>query len=70
MFKFSRTRILPLFLQKRITIAALARLAGVSHQATQRALEGERVSAVIVSKIADALEIDAASYLEPPSRAI
>lgn len=58
MFKFDRTKILPLFLEKRITVAELARLAGVAHPSAQKAVSGERVSATIISKIADALGIE------------
>ena len=69
MFKFSRKLILPLFLERRMTVAALARNAGVAHQSAQRALDGKLVSATIVGKICAALEIDAVKFLEPPSKA-
>ena len=66
MFRFARKKILPVFLQKRMTVAELARLAGIAHQSAQKAVSGELVSAVIVSKVADALRIDATEYLETP----
>lgn len=68
MFKFDRTKILPLFLEKRITVAELARLAGIAHQSAQKAVSGERVSATIISKIGDALGIEnVADFLVEPT---
>lgn len=68
MFKFDRAKILPIFLEKRITVAELARLAGVAHQSAQRAVSGEKVSALIVAKVAAALGIEkTADYLKPPA---
>ena len=64
MFRFSRLKILPLFLSRRITIAELARLAGISHQSAQKAVNGENVSAVIIGKVADALKFDATDFME------
>ena len=64
MFKFTRQKILPLFLQKRMTIAELARRAGISNQTAQRAVDGKKVGAVIVSKVADALGINALDFIE------
>ena len=64
MFRFTRQKILPLFLQKRMTVAELARRAGISNQTAQRAVEGKKVGAVIVSKVADALGINALDFIE------
>ena len=68
MFRFNRTKILPLFLQKKITVAELARIAGVSHQAAQKAVNGQTVGAVVIAKIAEALNVDAMNFLEPPAQ--
>ena len=68
MFRFNRTKILPLFLQKKITVAELARTAGVSHQAAQKAVNGQTVGAVVIAKIAEALNVDAMNFLEPPAQ--
>lgn len=64
MFRYKRERILPYFLQKRMTIAELARKAGISHQSAQRAIEGEAVSAVIIGKVAEALDFNAMDFLD------
>lgn len=64
MFRFKRERILPLFLSRRMTVAELARKAGVSHTSAQRAVEGEKVAAPIIDKVAEILGIDAMDYLE------
>lgn len=66
MFRFTRERILPLFLQRRMTTAELARVAGVSHKAATRAVNGLPVQADIVGKVADALNVDAVQFLDPP----
>lgn len=63
MFRFKRRKILPLFLQKRMTVAELARRAGVANQTAQRAVEGKKVSAVVIGKIAAALNIEEPSEL-------
>lgn len=48
-----------------MTVAELARLAGVAHQSAKRAVSGEKVSALIVAKVAAALGIEkTADYLE------
>lgn len=64
MFRFNRERILPHFLKQKMTVAELARKAGISHASAQRAVEGEAVSAVIVGKVAQALDFDAMGFLE------
>ena len=64
MFRYKRELILPHFLQKRMTVAELARKAGISHQSAQRAVEGEAVSAVIIGKVAEALDFNAMDYLD------
>ena len=68
MFRFKREKILPLFLQRKMTVSELARRAGISNQTAQRAVEGEKVGAVIISKIADALNIDALNFIEERER--
>ena len=68
MFRFEREKILPIFLERRITVAELARLARTAHMSAWRAVNGEQVSAPIITKIADALGIDASdvpSFLVP-----
>lgn len=66
MYQFTRERILPLFLQRRMTTAELARKAGVSHGTATRAVNGLPVQAAVVGKIADALNVDALQYLAKP----
>lgn len=68
MFRFTRQKILPLFLQRYMTIAELARKAGVTHGSASRAVQGEAVAAPIVTKIAKALGIEPYDYLEPNYR--
>lgn len=63
MFRYKRELILPYFLSKRMTVSELARRAGISHQSAQRAVEGEAVSAVIIGKVAEALDFNAMDYL-------
>lgn len=63
MFRFSRERILPLFLQTGMTVTELAHKAGVAYQSAQRAVDGEKVGANIIGKIASALNIDPMQYL-------
>ena len=70
MFRFEREKILPIFLERRITVADLSRLAKTSHAAAWRAINGEAVGATVVSRIADALGITAADtpkFLVRPS---
>ncbi len=64
MFRFTRQKILPLFLQRRMTIAELAHRAGIANKTAQRAVDGEKVSAVVVGKVADALGINALDFIE------
>lgn len=68
MFKFKRERILPLFLQRRMTIAELARKAGLSHKAAYRAVNGLTITAPVVEKTARALNFDAMEFLENPTQ--
>ena len=55
MYQFTRTKVLPLFLQRRMTIRQLAKDAGVSEKTADRAVNGLPITAVVVSRIADAL---------------
>lgn len=65
MYRFSREKILPVFLSKGWTTYGLAKRAGVGWRVTHKAINGGKVSAVIVGKIAAALDIDPLEYLEP-----
>lgn len=64
MFRFNRERILPLFLKQKMPVAELARKAGIGQNSAQRALEGKKVAAPIVAKVAAALSIDPMEFLE------
>ena len=66
-FRFSRAKILPVFLSKRITTEQLARNAGVAIQTAERAVNGQRISARVVDGIASALNVDAVQYLAQPA---
>ena len=62
MFRFEREKILPIFLERRITVAETA------HMSAWRAVNGESVGATVLSRIALALGIDASdvpSFLVP-----
>ena len=66
MFRFKRKLILPLFLQKRVTMVSLARKAKVNFNTAVRAVNGLPITAGVVDKIAQALGIDPLDYLETP----
>ena len=66
MFKFRRAQILPLFLKNSMTVAQLARSAGISHKAAYRAVNGLSITAPVVEKTARALNFDAMTFLETP----
>lgn len=66
MFAFQREKILPVFLAKRITVQELARLAGISHNSAFRAVNGMTISAKTVDRAAQALNIDALTFLAEP----
>lgn len=68
MFKFNRTKILPLFLAKQMTIAEFARVAGISHKAAYRAVNGLSITAPVVEKTACALNLNAMEFLENPAQ--
>ena len=68
MFRFNREQILPLFLQRRITVAELARLSGISHKAAYRAVNGLTITAPVVEKTARALNFDALTFLANPAQ--
>lgn len=57
MYKFIREKILPLLLQRQISVGTLSRLAGTSYKATKKALNGERASAAVLAKVGTALGI-------------
>ena len=67
MFKFSRTKILPLFLAKQMTTNELARKAGINYKSAYRAVNGLSITAPVVEKTARALQIDAVTFLENPA---
>lgn len=64
MFRFNRERILPYFLKQEMTVAELARRAGISHASAQRAVDGKKVAAPIIAKVAETLGIDPMEFLE------
>ena len=64
MFRFAREKILPLFLEQKMTVAELARKAGIANASAQRAVEGKKVAAPIIAKVADALGIAPMDYLD------
>lgn len=57
MYQFTRAKVLPLFLQRRITLRQLAKEAGVSEKTADKAVNGLPITAVVVSRIADALGV-------------
>lgn len=57
MFKFRRELILPLFLQRRITLTTLAKEAGVPVKSVARAVNGLAISPKSVDRIATALRV-------------
>ena len=61
MFRFSREKILPLFLQAQLSIRQLAVVAGISWTTAFKAVNGLRVSSKVVDKICKALRIDDAT---------
>ena len=63
MFRFIRTKILPLFLAREMTIYELSKMSGVSHRTCQRAVNGEKVSAPIVTRICKALGISSSEQV-------
>lgn len=68
MFKFQRNLILPLFLQRQMTIEKLARTAGVNPKTAFRAVNGLPITSNVVDKIARALDFDAINFLENPAQ--
>lgn len=58
MARFTADKIYPKFIEKGMTKTEFAELAGVSRQTLWRALDGEEISDLAVSKIAKALELD------------
>ena len=63
MFRFNRTKILPVFLSRRVTVASLAKAAGCDISTANRAINGGRIHAKSVASIADALGIEAVDFL-------
>lgn len=67
MFRYERAKILPFFLNQGLTVAELARRAGVSHTSAQRAVDGEKIAATIIAKVANALGIKPEDFMADPS---
>lgn len=63
MFRFSRNRILPIFLKRRITIKKLAYEAGVSERVMAKAVNGLPISAKTVDRVAEALGFNPLDFL-------
>ena len=68
MFRFDREKILPVFFQKKWTTYELARRAGCGHHSAFKAVNGERVAAPVITKVAAALNVDAVKFLAAPSK--
>lgn len=68
MLRFTREKILPLFLQSGFTVSDLAKKAQISHKTASRAVEGLGITAPVVAKIARALNFDAMKFLENPAQ--
>lgn len=68
MFRFDREKILAAFLKKKWTTYELARRAGCGHHTAFKAVNGEAVSAAVISKVAAALNVDAVKFLAAPSQ--
>lgn len=58
MYQLKREQALPTFLKRRITIRQLAKEAGVSEKAAERAINGLPIQAAIVDRICAALSVD------------
>lgn len=65
MYRFKRELILPVFLATQWTTYELARRAGVGFRAAFNAVNGKRVGADIIAKVAAALGIDPMEFIEP-----
>ena len=63
MLRFNREKILPLFLSRGITMQELGRLAEVHATSAKRAINGARVTAPVIGRVARALRINALDYL-------
>ena len=68
-YRFDRAKILPLFLQRCETVAELARRAGCTAATASRAVNGDKISAANVDKIARALNFNAVDFLVEPAQA-
>lgn len=65
MFRFDRDKILPQFLCRQWTINELAKRAGVSFVTADNAINGKQITAPVVQKIANALDIIATDFIAP-----
>ena len=68
MFRFERDKILPQFLCRQITFNQLAKLAGVSFVTAQKAVNGAPITAPVVQKIANALDVIATDFIAQPAQ--
>ncbi len=68
MFRFKREKIMPLFLERQMTVKAFARETGVSFCTAERAVQGQKISSRVVDKICKGLNIDALDFLVPPAQ--
>ena len=57
MYQLKREQALPTFLKRRITIRQLAKEAGVSEKAAERAINGLPIQAALVDRICAALNV-------------
>lgn len=70
MFRFSRERILPIFLQRRIPVKKLANEAGVSERVIWKAVNGLPVSSKVIYGIAEALGFNPLDFLVNDDRVV
>lgn len=57
MYRFIREKILPLLLQRQISVGTLSRLAGVSYKSAKKAINGEKTSTAVLAKVAKTLGV-------------
>lgn len=58
MYQFKRAQVLPIFLQRQISLSKLSRIAGVSEKTIKRAVDGLPVQASVVNRICLALSVN------------
>ncbi len=67
MFRFSREKILPLFLQRQMTVEKLAQGAGIHSRTAARAVNGLPITSRVIDKICSVLKIEPIKFLVPPT---